>query len=153
MRSLLLTLALLVCACGGASATPKTLTAGQTARVGDLAMTYTGAHLIPDNDVVRAEPGKQWLLVGVSVQNRSHSATQIVPMTMFAVVDRNGGRWLQAFVSPAVAEDRPIDGVLLAGESVTGTITIEVPKDAAPYRLRYTRLGTTQTATWAISLQ
>lgn len=153
MRTLpLLCLLVILSACGGASAAAKPLAAGQPARVGDLVITYTGAHLIPDNASVRAEVGKQWLLVAVTVQNRGRSGVQIVPLVMFAVVDRQGGRWLQAFVSPAVSEDRPIDGVLPAGESVSGTITIEAPIAAAPYRLRYTRPGTTQTATWAITL-
>ena len=152
MRTLLFALALLLCACGGTSAAAKPLTAGQTAHVGDLVITYTGARVLPDDPVslVHPEAGKQYLAVSLTVENRSKSAAQINALT-FAVVDHAGGRWLQGFVTPSTS-DPGIDGVLPAGETVRGAIVVEVPKDAAPYRLRYTRLGTTQTATWAITL-
>ena len=150
MRILLLLSLVLLAACGGASAAAKPLVAGQPARLGDLAITYSGAHVVTDTSSMAPNAGQQFLAVALTIVNHAASATRINALT-FAVVDKDGRRWLQGFVTPATGQPG-IDGVLPAGETVRGAIVVAVPIAGAPYRLRYTRPGTTQTATWAISL-
>ena len=152
MRSLLLTLALLICACGGASATAKPLVAGQTARVGDLVLTYDSASVrtFAVGDTIRPPAGQQWIDVEMTVTNRGHDTATIADWETFTLIDARGQRYPAPSIT--ITPNPGIDGPLPAGESVRGTVVFGTPTDTGPYRLRYTRLGTTQTATWAIDL-
>ena len=140
-------------ACGGGAATAQPLAAGQTARVGDLALTYTGAKVrtFAPSEIMRPPAGQQWIDVDLIVRNRGTSAATIYVPQMFTLIDAQGRR----YPAPAITinPNPGIDGPLPAGETIRGTVVFGTPVGSGPYRLRYTRPGTAQTATWAVSPQ
>ncbi len=145
----------LLAACSSSGDTPQKVgdntEASQTAENGSSAQTLTYAvgdqvesngFVFTVNEVSRKQGGQfstlkegyEYIVPNVTIENQTDSETTISTLLQMHVKDTEGNKYDVALTTDDTGN---IDGELLAGERVKGTVAFEVPQDAENLTLYY----------------
>lgn len=116
---------------------PEVFAIGDLVELGDWQVRVHGVTdpVQSTNEFVTPAPGNRWVGVDVEVTNTGTDPQVVSSLMCFEVVDDQNRNYSMALT--AEAGSTPPDGEVAAGEARRGTVTYEVPADAAGLRLTF----------------
>lgn len=127
-------------ACGGTSAPappPAIHHLGEAIPIGDLVLTVNSLSFPAPTAFAVPEPGKKFVGVDVTVQNKSNEQVNIFSRDVMFLKDSQGHRYVEDTVATSIAGTGPPDGDPYPGRSVRGVAGYQVPKDASGFQLTF----------------
>lgn len=107
-----------------------TYSIGNTIEVGEFTLTVNGMSSPPGEAFNVPDPGSRFVVVDLTIQNRSTAAVQVASLFQMSLKDRTGKIYdvnLKAFLASGGASP---DGELAPGETVRGQVGFQVPQAA-----------------------
>lgn len=121
----------------GAGAQPPVFAVGDLVELGDWRVRVHGVTdpVQSTNPVITPAPGNRWVAADVEVTNAGTEPQAVSSLVCFEVADDRNRSYTLAIT--AEAGSSPPDGEVAAGAARRGTLTYEVPADAAGLRLTF----------------
>lgn len=119
----------------GAAAEPDVFAVGDVVELGDWRVQVHGVTdpVESTNELMAPDPGHRWVAVDAEVTNTGAEAQTVSSLLCFEIADdQNRSHTLTITGDPGV---QPPDGEVPLGGARRGTLTYEVPADAAGLRL------------------
>lgn len=120
------------------------LQAGQSAKIGDIMVTYTGARIIPPSDVDTPKPGNEYIATAFTVQNTTSKPYNLSTLLQVSILDKDSHKYDETITTQG---NGSIDGTIPPNDKVAGEVIFEVPTAGAPYRVRFSQPFGSTTAT------
>ncbi len=103
---------------------------GDIVSIGDSVLTVLGWENVEPNDFVKPEEGKKFLVVDVTVENKSDQPEAISTLIQMSIKDSSGQKYDVDLMAQTASGGTSVDGELAAGEKVRGDVGFQVPVDA-----------------------
>lgn len=103
--------------------TPKEVGVNDTVEVKDYNFTVNGVRTTDGDSLSKAEEGKQWIFIDVTIENKSTEELAVSSLLSFKLKDGDGRD--QDFVF-TIDLDGQMDGSVLAGEKMSGEVAFSV---------------------------
>lgn len=110
---------------------------GEAIPIGDLVVTANSLSFPAPTPFAVPEPGKKFVGVDVTVQNKSNEQLNVFSRDVMFLKDGQGHRYVEDTVATSVAGTGPPDGDPLSGQAVRGVAGYQVPKDATGFTLTF----------------
>lgn len=103
---------------------------GDIVEIGTISLIVNGIKEIPGNDFAKPEEGKKFLVVDVTVENKSDKTEAISTLLQMSLKDSSGQKYDIDLMAQTASGGTSVDGELAAGEKVRGDVGFQVPADA-----------------------
>ena len=109
---------------------PQVFGTGESVEISDLVVQVEGAARSQGGSVIQPDPGTDFLLVDVRVENRGDRTREVSSAVSMSLKDASGRRYTFHLGAQTAAEAGLPDDELQPGEQVRGQIGFQVPEDA-----------------------
>ena len=109
---------------------PQVFRVGDNVEISDLVVQVEGLTRSQGGEVIQPDPGMDFLLVDVRLENRGERTREISSVVSMGLKDASGRRYNFHLGAQTAAEAGLPDDELLPGEQVRGQIGFHVPEDA-----------------------
>jgi flagellar basal body-associated protein FliL len=124
---------------------------GQTANIASMDVTVNSTKTSQGDQYSVPKTGKQYLIVDVTVNNKSGQAQTISSLLSFTLQDSTGQKYTEALTS--LSGVTPPDGSVQDGAKLRGQLVYEVPKSMKSYTFEFQpSITSTDVVTWDISI-
>ncbi len=111
---------------------PTSYGIGETANLGDLAVTVHSVQQIEGSEFIQPEAGNRFIVLDVTIENRGIEEAQISTVLQMELRDPEGRRYQPDFMATADAGTASLDTVLVAGDRVRGPVGYQIPINSGP---------------------
>lgn len=108
----------------------QTFKVGDVVEMGTLSLTVNGVTSPEGTDFAKPEQGKKFLIVDVTIENKSQEADAISTMMQMSLKDTSGQVYQVDLMAMAASGGTSPDGELAPGEKIRGQVGFQVPADA-----------------------
>jgi flagellar basal body-associated protein FliL len=124
---------------------------GQTANIASMDVTANSTKTSQGDQYSTPKAGNQYLIVDVTVNNKSGKAQTISSLLSFTLQDSTGQKYTETFTS--LSGVTAPDGSVQDGAKLRGQLVYEVPKSMKSYTFEFLpSITSTDVATWDISI-
>lgn len=124
---------------------------GQTANIASMDVTVNSIKTSQGDSIITPKTGNQYLIVDVTVNNKSGQAQNISSALSFTLKDSTGQKYTEAITT--LSGITPPDGSVQDGAKLRGQIVYEVPKSMKNYTFDFQPdITSTNVVTWDISI-
>ena len=109
----------------------QTFSIGEVISIGDSSLLVLGWKELEEDDFTKPEEGKKFLGVEIIIVNQSNTSANISSLLQMTLKDDLSQAYDVDFSASTLTKTGGIDGELVAGEKVRGTIGYQVPIDAS----------------------
>jgi hypothetical protein len=134
----MLMIAAAVAACGGSGKAPPPPVVhhiGEPVQAGSLVLTVNSVSYPPATAYDTPDPGKKFLGVNVTIQNKAPENQVIFSRDVMFVADSQGRKYVEDQTATMVAGPAPPDGDPYPGKDLSGTAGYQIADDATGLRL------------------
>jgi hypothetical protein len=107
-----------------------TYAVGDVIEIGDLTITVNEVNNPPGDSFSRPDEGNEFLVVDVTITNRSAEAVAISSVLQMFVKDATGQYYVLDIMASAASGGTTPDGEVAPGETIRGQAGFQVPEDA-----------------------
>ncbi|HET7639062.1 MAG TPA: DUF4352 domain-containing protein [Ktedonobacteraceae bacterium] len=124
---------------------------GQTASIASMDVTVNSTKTSPGDQYSVPKTGNQYLIIDVTVNNKSGKAQTISSLLSFTLQDSTGQKYTESITT--LSGVTPPDGSVQDGAKLRGQILYEVPKSMKSYTFEFLPdVTSTDVVTWDISI-
>lgn len=113
-----------------APAQTQTYKVGDIVQIGDVALTVNGVSEPAATDFAKPKDGSKFIVVDLTIENKSAKAAQISTMLQMKLKDDTGQQYDINLMTQAASGGKSPDGEIAPGEKIRGQIGFEIPTGA-----------------------